>query len=320
MKKRLVILALVFSFLLGSGCYVTKAARIKDIVGTYKLVTYTNDGKDLITERQIEAYLIVNNSGTSYYVYKQGDNPRTVEEVLVRFVADTEEPSKYAFVEYKLAHQNEYQTLGYANGQLNSNRIQYRHKGPGIFDIEHYYIYTLMDKVSKKTDLSFVESQVGALPPVMDYNRAKYDGVYSYQYDSGVDHLSDEQEAVYANFENPFVYYYVDLDMANFKATVYYMLKSNEVAVVERINFVMENDTLKGLKFLPANDNGDAVLRSSAYNSEVQAFMQLPVKFVIDEVELTFNYEFSKSMRHSFDIEYQMEYAVNYYNEQKAQD
>ena len=99
-----------------------------------------------------------------------------------------------------------------------------------------------------------------------------------------------------------------------------YMLKSNEVAVVERIDFVMENDTLKGLKFLPANDNGDAVLRSSAYNSEVQAFMQLPVKFVIDEVELTFNYEFSKSMRHSFDIEYQMEHAVNYYNEQKAQD
>ena len=75
-----------------SGCYVVKGGNVKDVVGTYKLTTYsrtydsTNSAHagekiDYIEQKGITAYLIVTESGEGYYIYKDNETPLYCEAV-----------------------------------------------------------------------------------------------------------------------------------------------------------------------------------------------------------------------------------------------
>ena len=106
MKKLLA--TLVVAVLLAgvfSGCYMTKAGKLKDIVGTYELKSYSRSGDgavNYIERDEIVCYLVVKDASSGYYIYKDKNNPLSVREVMITLTPDTEEPNKYEFVTYKL--------------------------------------------------------------------------------------------------------------------------------------------------------------------------------------------------------------------------
>ena len=96
-----------------TSCYVSKPAALKNVVGTYRLTTYTHtysveqEGADektqevhnLLEERSIEAYLVVRDDGTGYYVYREGDET-TARSVKITYQYDDEKPSLVKEISY----------------------------------------------------------------------------------------------------------------------------------------------------------------------------------------------------------------------------
>lgn len=325
MKKRLLTFALILiTVFMATGCYVTKAERISRIVGTYKLTNYTDDGVNMIEKLGLEVYLVINNEGKSYYVYKRGEFERTVEEIDVRFIPDEEETNKYAYVEFKRGNSATWEKYGYFSKSLNRNETKW--KG-SILDntLSSYQVSRNWKRVSSKTNLSFVEDEVGTLPRVMTSEESIYDGIFALEHSSGLELLTPEQsEALNTVGSDPFVYYYLDVNMASKKATVYYMLKSDEQAVVkENVPFEITREngylTLAGLT-LSAYANGSAYVESSVYNNSMHTSMYMPIKLTVDELEIPYSLRFSCWSRYSFDIQYQIDYKVEYYNSLKPQE
>ena len=164
MKKLLA--TLVVAVLLAgvfSGCYMTKAGKLKDIVGTYELKSYSRSGDGAVNymERdEIVCYLVVKDASSGYYIYKDKNNPLSVREVMITLTPDTEEPSKYEFVTYKLDTSSE-KKLGYAGGGLNSTTYQ----STGVpftssFDLLGAQIHTSYSRVDKATDLELLAALI----------------------------------------------------------------------------------------------------------------------------------------------------------------
>ena len=320
MKKllALTIVCISLAAVVLSGCYVTKAARKRDMLGIYELTTYTYDGKNLLEEDKIVNYLVIPESGYGYYVYKEGDFDYIVQEMTVNFIPDETEPNKYSYIEYRLSGDSENTKLGYVRGNLNANRIRYRWINN---QLTHYYVYTSFNRITKKTQLSYLEDKIGKLPPALSYNTALFDGVYSYQFEEfGGSSMSND---IPEGYENPYVYWYVDLELSKNKATSYYMLKEDEVAVVKEHSISLranENGTYTLVSDLSPKDLAEVTLERKYLGASYAVYMYIPIPMQLESGECDVSLVFTPHERYSFDIEYQRQDRINWYNQSKPQE
>ena len=233
--RRLLSLAMVLILILStatvlSGCIITKSAKMKYVEGTYKLTTYSGNS-DWLTERGIELIMVIRADGTGYYGYRSNDAEPFISELRCNFLTDPEESGKYQYVEIDFEGKGEYHKLGINADFKDQNLIskEAKWKGnlfEGTAEID-YYIDVGFTRIDKATDRSIIDERFSGAP-VLPYGIKKYVGAY---------HFTTFEGGIYPDVEgyvppSPLVYFYLDLDFYSGKATAYYMLKSNEEARV----------------------------------------------------------------------------------------
>ena len=214
-----------------TGCYVVKSSKMRKIEGTYKLTNYSTDENEIET-RGITMYMVVKSDGNGYFAYKDNDTDLYFAEMRCRFTQDTEDSSKYSYVEVNFDGGSEWEKFGVnAYGKtLNSSVPVY--KG-NIFDGDFgvdYYISVTFTRESRAKDLSYIEREIGE-SEVLPYGLVKTDGLYRFD-------APFTDEFSYFNpegYEVPFVYFFIDIDVFNDSLKAYYMLKSDEKETVTEL-------------------------------------------------------------------------------------
>lgn len=169
--RKIIVCTLVFAMLLLSltclsGCYNIKSGKMKNVEGTYELVAYSTN-KDEIVENGVKLYVVIRSDGTGYYAYSDNDTALYFSELRCRFTQDPEKSGYYEYVELNFTGNNDsWHTLG-INSRLrvkNLNSYKPKYKG-NLFEgnvAVDYYINVDFERVSKKTDLSYLEKLFGA--------------------------------------------------------------------------------------------------------------------------------------------------------------
>ena len=232
-KRRLLsslalVLILILSTTVLSGCYVVNSGKMSKVEGTYMLTHYSGDG-DRLTERGITMYMVIRADGTGYYAYKDNNKAAHISELRCRFTQDEEEPGKYSYVEIDFYGRGEYEKLAinarlFESTNLNSQTAVWKPIVWGEMPEIDYYVNVDFTRVDKATDLSFIKEQFGDLT-VLPQGAHKYHGTYSFNTLAGGDYSDVEGNIP----PSPFVYFYVDIDIYASKGKAYYMLKSDEV-------------------------------------------------------------------------------------------
>ena len=169
-KRRLLSLALVLLLILStaaffSGCTMSRSGPMRKIEGTYQLTSYSTNKNDL-EERGMILYVVIRADGTGYYAYRDNENEGSRGDVRCRFTQDPEKSGYYEYVEINFTGENDgYKKLGIYSKlfdkNLNSNQPKY---GGSILDGTYgikYYVYVVFERVSRKTDLSYIEKALG---------------------------------------------------------------------------------------------------------------------------------------------------------------
>ncbi len=165
--KSIVSLTLVIIVILSAatlaGCYKISSGKMKYVVGTYKLISYS-DRVDRIAQDGIELYIVIRSDGTGYYGYKDNNTAARIEPLRCRYTEDTEEPGKYSYVEIDFTGDGKYETLGIYSKlfekKLNANTPVW--KGSilnGTAEVD-YRIYVEFERVSNSTDTSYIEKHL----------------------------------------------------------------------------------------------------------------------------------------------------------------
>ncbi len=317
MKKIIISFTLIFCILLSAGCYMTQATKLRNIVGTYELTSYSDDGVDLLKEKQIVQYLVVSQSGMGYLYYKDSTTEPTLTQVQIRLVPDQEETNKYTYVEYKLDSAVDSVKLAYANKGLNADQIKF-HYNP----LTPYHVYTNYRRVSSDQDLSYLTKTFGELPTVIEYGKSLFHGFFgdSYRHDN----LTDEERAIFnENFVEPYVYQYVHVNLPAQKATLYYMLKEDGVEMKEEFSIALSAHPNGGYYLDGFMTEGDrkAYLEKGVQMSgsnTYYAYVYLPRTFVHDGVTYEY-YQVCMKLGSYFDLEESIADRVNHFNEIKQE-
>lgn len=218
-------IVLVCSAIFATGCYIIRGVKMKNLVGTYELTNYTAK-TNLLESREIKLYLVINNSGKSYYVFKDNDTELYAAEMHVSFTANTEDSSKYDYV--KCTFYDNYTIDFGINGDiLNYSKIVWKPLQWGKPLEQDYTISVSLKKVSKNTDLSYAAETLGAELTAMPFGWAQKSAVYTLENISMDGWFLSREEIAEIGMEQP-VYAYVRLDTFNNKATCYYMMASEE--------------------------------------------------------------------------------------------
>ena len=221
----LLAVVLVCSAVFATGCYVIRGVKMKDLKGTYELTHYSAR-TNLLEEREIKLYLVINNSGDCYYVFKDNDTELYASEMRVSFTANQEDSSKYDYV--KCTFYDNYTIDFGINGDiLNYSKIVWKPLEWGKPLETDYTISVSFKKVSKKTDLSYVANKMDAELTAMPFGWAQKSSVYTLENISMDGWFLSREEIAEIGMEQP-VYAYVRLDTFNNKATCYYMMASEE--------------------------------------------------------------------------------------------
>ena len=216
------------------GCYVSKPATMSDLVGVYQLTKFTRthtstdeNGEsqstetDLMAERGITAFLVVGDNGFGYYVYKDNDG-QSAKQVAITYTYDDEDTDKIKEISYSdgyaasgdgfpgkgketlgLTFQKKEKNLNYNYAQINGKLIKR--------DYSQSVSYT---KVANGADLSFVERKIGTSLSIPDMRIAGLNGWQVHE-DFGA--------------EEEYVYYYIDLNVVEKKADVYFMRREDKI-------------------------------------------------------------------------------------------
>jgi hypothetical protein len=249
---------------------VIKSGKMDKIEGTYKLTGY-HGKSDYLTEREIELYLVIRSNGMGYYAYKSKTVEPHIAELRCSFKSDPEESGKYSYV-----------TLNFGDG---SGGIDFGVVAKGLFDIKTnlnsqkpvwegnilegtwhiaYNIDVDFIRVSTKTDLSYVEEEFGKYD-VVPYGAMAYNGTYESFGVVTTDNSPYDVEMP----EDPFVYSYFDIDVINKTGKMWYMLKSDEKAMIVDFAVGFETNPFGGynLKF------GNVAVRTEKIGSSTYAYI-----------------------------------------------
>ena len=177
--KRLIAVLLVAALLFSlAGCTVINPQRMYRVKGTYKLTQYTfsPQGEEgsastvdyvLDGDRLYEDYLIVTGEGTGYYVHKSVGADATVTELSLSYQY-AEDGKKIGHVSYgntDMENPHSGISLGVSRNTLafSQTAIHYVEPFTGR-QMSTKGVSVRFERVSRKTDLSYVESVLGALP------------------------------------------------------------------------------------------------------------------------------------------------------------
>ncbi len=236
--KRLSAAILVIVMLLTSvGCYMISGQKMRNVKGIYKLTHYTYtpkyERKEGYTPRsynyiedeeyRYEDYLIITGTGMGYYVHKEANAPAYVKEVTLSYEYSTDDSSKVEYVVFNdaisLNENSDFHRMGITKNGLNYTKsaIDYTElftKRP----MRSEAMSVRWERVSKKTDLKYVEGLLGELKKY-DYTAFGVRGIYQrnapWDIESGV-----VQDTPYQYF-----YYVIDTADNSLRATAYYAYK-----------------------------------------------------------------------------------------------
>ena len=268
-----VVLTLILSLsTLFSGCYLTRSGKMSQIEGIYELTSYSGKS-NYMEERGVKILLLIRSDGTGWYGYQTNTSEPYITELRCRFVQDTEEPGKYNHVEIDFAGNGEYVNFGIfadlSSSTLNSSRAVW---GANPFkDGIEYYITSTFKRIDKSTDLEKLKELFGDCP-VMPRGAMRYDGTYE-----GFGPVATDKSPSPSAPEDPFVYCFVDIDLLNGKGKIWYMLKSNEEAIVEEFSVSIASTISNGLMIKLGET--EVKVEGSSYSS----YMYLP--YITDEGE-----------------------------------
>lgn len=136
----LLVACFVFSALFVTGCYSVKSGKMKQIIGTYELTTYSTD-KDELTENAIICTIELREDGTGTYTYQDNDTPRKEGVIVCRYEQDSEDASKYSYVHIKFGDDTEEHTFGINVKKENINFNKPVYKGSilnGTLEVDYY--------------------------------------------------------------------------------------------------------------------------------------------------------------------------------------
>ncbi|MBO5716335.1 MAG: hypothetical protein J6S23_08110 [Clostridia bacterium] len=232
--RRLLSFALVLVLILStaavlSGCYVTRSAKMKFVEGTYELTSYSGDS-NWLEERGIKLIMVIRSDGTGYYGYKDNTTDGFISELRCRFTQDTEDSSKYQYVEVDFTGNGEYHQLGinadWRTQKLGSSTAKWKgNLFQGTAEID-YYISVGFTRISKKTDRSVLDEHFPGEHQTVVYGMQKYQGTYEFERcDGGI-----YPDVVGYVPPSPFVYFYLNIDFYDGTGKAYYMLTKDEVA------------------------------------------------------------------------------------------
>ena len=224
-----VLLTLLFalSLLAFTGCYTIKSGKMRSVEGTYELTGYSTKVNEIET-RGVKLYVVIKSDGTGYYAYTDNDTPLYFSALKCRFTADPEKPGYYSYVELNFTGKSDgWEKLGinarWNKKNLNSNTPRY--KG-NIFDGTYgidYYVDVDFTRISRSTDVSRLAQKLGVYQPdILPYGAVSFGGVYSYE---GV--KTEIGEPFHGSYTDPFVYFYMNIDLYNSVGEAWYMLKSD---------------------------------------------------------------------------------------------
>ncbi len=229
MKKiNVLILSILSIFLLSlslTSCYVSNPAPLEDVIGTYVLKNYTRsyvetneDGSettttthDLIKEKEITAYLIINEDGNGYYVYKDKETTLSCTVVKVSFSYSMEDETLVSSISYTdglSSNGDGYpgkgrETLG-VNFKTFSKQLNYSY--PKVFNRKYSQSVTY-ERKSSDTDLKYVNKKLSVN---LTYNRYELNGLNGVFYSEWTGGHYD--------------YLVVDINSKSLKGSVYYKL------------------------------------------------------------------------------------------------
>lgn len=242
LKRRLLSFALVLILILStaavlSGCYVTHSATMKYVEGTYELTNYNGDS-DWLTERGMKLIMVIKSDGTGYYGYRDDTTAPFISELRCKFETDPEDSKKYQYLSIDFEGNGEYHRLA-INARLryqNLNSQEAKWKG-NIFEGNaqiDYYIDVDFTRISKATDMSVIQNEFGAVP-FFPLGAREVTATY------GAHYLTSDMNTTVIQ-ETPFVYLYIDIDMYTGGGKVWYMLKSDERAVEDQFHVSATSD------------------------------------------------------------------------------
>jgi len=232
--KRVLSLTLMLALLLSvsalfSGCYIVNSEKMKKIEGTYELTSYSGEG-DYIASNEMKLYVVIRSDGTGYYAYKDKNTEPHIAELRCSFEADPEESGKYSYVSLDFGNGNGATKLGVQaaglfeiDTRLGSSTLRWKNVSKP--SLGTYTVHVGFTRVSKATDLSYIHENFGEYK-VLPHGSLRYEGLYEI---SGFIISTD----LGAFPDDPYIYYFSDIDVIGGTIKTYYMLKSDEKAVEE---------------------------------------------------------------------------------------
>ncbi len=170
MKKIRTIILAVCMFvcsIFATGCLV-QPQKMEKLKGTYKMVTYTMTFEEKTTNvmeaQGLEVYLVITGESKGYYAKKSNDVLAYVKEVDLVYEADEEDSDKIQKVNFK--DSKEYKITWGNSLYVIKDEVYF--KCPEVAKQEERHIR--YEKVSDKTDLSYVKEKLGSDVPVYGYD------------------------------------------------------------------------------------------------------------------------------------------------------
>lgn len=254
--KRLIAVALILVLALSmASCYVISAQSMRNVKGTYKLTTYTYtpsyERKEGYTPRtydyindaeyMYEDYLVITGTNTGYYVHKEASGDCYVKEVTLSYQYSTENTSKIEYVIHNdsltVNKESEFNKMGVTKNHLNYSKaaIDYTQlitKKP----MRTESMTVRWEKVSKKTDLSYVESQI---PELKNYGFKEFSGRGIYELSA----MLEASTGTYIDTGYQYLFYLVDTADGVTTGKLYYALKETPTEqVVRTVSFSNAED------------------------------------------------------------------------------
>lgn len=222
MKKRcfIFILTAIFAITMLTTLVACENAGKNDIKGTYELTTwdyyYEDDvATDIMERDEVKAYVVITGQDKGYYVYQSKSTPLYCRQVKVELEYSSSDPEKVIVVRLKdgMGWKISFTTSKTSKDvKLKDHKIKFLDQKQSLKEFT---------RISKATDLSAVNKEVGATLTYVDYEYAPFDCWYEYVYEtSKPEHYKDVER---------YVYYFVKTDVTTNKATAYYCLKSDLV-------------------------------------------------------------------------------------------
>ncbi len=218
-----------------TGCYRIRAASKQEIAGTYELTSLRRSDKadqpegNLKELNEVTAYLVVDENGGGYYIYRDRETPLSCRVVETRLTPSAEDPDRYEYVEFRTDTQSDWEKFGYAYRGLNKRAAG----GTTGFHID-YYIDTEYRRVDGAQDLSCVQRKLDTTFSPLAFGLGPLQGTVRF---SNAESQKADAEALQAVI--PYEESVMDIDIPNRRVTHTYRLRADDSLRTEVLSLTL---------------------------------------------------------------------------------